>query len=100
MLTLEQFSALSFSFLMGYASALSLKTISKLAAILLGVIFLMLQWLSWVGVLTINWEKIRDALGMVSAQQLVNTQNLLTAGLPDTASFLLGFFWIWRKKKL
>jgi uncharacterized membrane protein (Fun14 family) len=77
-------------FLVGYA----IKKVAKLIAVLIGVFFLVLIYLSWRGILAVNYEKLREAVSgwLGAAEQTVGWLTPIIAHLPFAGSFLVGFF--------
>ncbi len=76
----------------GYAA----KKMTKLAALLLGLLFILLQVLAYEGFITINWAAVqhgaetvwRDPHGMTLADHL---WEIVTANLPFGGGFVAGF---------
>jgi uncharacterized membrane protein (Fun14 family) len=76
-------------FIVGYA----LKKISKLIVVLIGLFFLVLLYLGYSGIISINYDKLLEAignglgLGGQAAQWLIG----IISVLPFVGSFALGF---------
>lgn len=77
-------------FLVGYA----LKKFAKLVAIFLGLGFVILQYLAYVGVISINYGALKDwAMGVMGqASGLGGVVFNILANLPFGASFALGLY--------
>ncbi len=77
----------------GLCVGFALKKIGKLLAILLGIAFLFLQYLAYVGIISINYSALEEwAKGMVGqASAFEGVLTAIIANLPWTASFLVGF---------
>lgn len=77
-------------FLVGYA----LKKFAKLVAIFLGLGFVVLQYLAYVGVIAINYGAMKDwALSIVGqASGLGGAIYNILANLPFGASFVIGLY--------
>jgi uncharacterized membrane protein (Fun14 family) len=77
----------------GLCVGFALKKIGKLLAILLGIAFLFLQYLAYIGIISINYSALQEwakgVAGQASAFEGVLTA--IIANLPFSASFLLGF---------
>ncbi|KAK3236183.1 hypothetical protein CYMTET_44843 [Cymbomonas tetramitiformis] len=95
---------LGMSGIMGFISAYALKTVGKALAVVVGLAFMGLQYLSFKGLITIHWgnmeEKTKamldfDNSGKVDSADLKimykEGLNVLSKGLPDVAGFYLGF---------
>lgn len=95
---------LGMSGIMGFISAYALKTVGKALAVVVGLAFMGLQYLSFKGLITIHWgnmeEKAKamldfDNSGKVDSADLKimykEALNVLSKGLPDVAGFYLGF---------
>lgn len=87
---------LTFGALAGFAAGYALKKVGKLAAIALGIFFILLQLLAYFGFVEVNWLQIQrhvdpqlqpDALEGLWRNLLA----LLTLNLPFAAAFVPGF---------
>lgn len=84
--------------LAGWAVGFTLKKVAKLAALVLGIGFISMQYLAFNRYITIDWERIKttvpnDRLEQ-SASGLVST---LTYNLPFAGSFAVGLWMGFRK---
>lgn len=74
-------------FLAGYA----IKKIAKILAFFAGIYFLSLIYLSQIGVVNINYEKLLEVFsGLATNEQVTNILLAAVASLPFTASFAAG----------
>jgi uncharacterized membrane protein (Fun14 family) len=74
-------------FLAGYA----IKKIAKILAFFAGLYFLSLIYLSQIGVVNINYEKLLETIsGLATNEQIANVLLVAAASLPFTASFAAG----------
>ncbi len=73
----------------GYA----LKKIAKITAVIIGVGFLVLQYLAYEGIITIDYGALKDwALGLTGqASGLMGVLTSILANLPFASSFIVGF---------
>ncbi len=82
-------------FLVGYA----LKKVAKILAVILGLGFLVLQYLAYKGIIVINYEALQDwvlhLLGMTEGAQSVVVDVL--SHVPFGASFAFGLYMGFRK---
>ena len=87
---------LGFGGMAGLVVGYTAKKIAKLAAILLGVLFLLIQILAYNGLITVNWGAVEhsasgvwtDASGMTLAQR---AWAVISANLPFGGAFVTGF---------
>ena len=89
-------SQLTFGAVAGFASGYALKKVGKLAAILLGILFIGVQVLVYYGVAEIDWLRIQESVNpLLSSESLNqgwrNLVGLLTANVPFAAAFIPGF---------
>lgn len=77
----------------GFIAGYALKKISKLIVVLIGLFFLVLLYLGYSGIISINYDKLLEAignglgLGGQAAQWLIG----IISVLPFVGSFALGF---------
>jgi len=75
----------------GFASGYALKKGAKFAVLLLGLGFILLEYLQLKGAVTIDYDSLR-ALGMSLLGKLSEIQHMLVSvGIPIGASFIAGF---------
>jgi uncharacterized membrane protein (Fun14 family) len=87
---------LTFGGLAGFAAGYALKKIGKVAAIALGIFFILLQILAFYGVVEVNWLRLQESvdpfLRPESLERLWrDLLTLLTLNLPFAAAFVPGF---------
>lgn len=77
-------------FVVGYA----IKKVAKLIVVLIGIFLLALVYLSSQSILTVNYDKLFDAVsdGLGGAGSAVGWLTPIIAHLPFAGSFLAGFF--------
>jgi len=77
-------------FVVGYA----IKKIAKLIVVLIGIFLLALIYLSSQGILSVNYEKLSEAVSrwLGGAGEAVAWLTPIIAHLPFAGSFLVGFF--------
>lgn len=96
---------LGFSGMLGYAAAYALKTVGKMLAVFVGMIFLLLQGMQYMGYISMNWAKIHTDViktldqnndGKLDAQDLKIASNnllpILAQGVPSVTGFAAGFY--------
>ncbi len=89
---------LTFGAVAGFVAGYALKKIGKLAAIFVGIVFVVIQLLAWTGFLSVNWGVVQEAV-----DPLLNTESLdsawsgllrvLTYNIPFAAAFVPAFVW-------
>ena len=89
-------SQLTFGGVAGFASGYAFKKMGKLAAIVLGLLFIGVQILVYVGVAEVDWLRIQESVNpLLSAEALNkawrNLIKLLTGNVPFAAAFVPGF---------
>jgi len=96
----------SFGSLMGFCSGYALKQVGKIAAVVLGAGFIAVQTAVSYGYIQVNWDRVKgdaikkvdtDGDGKVGADDMKvywkKLKTLLTANLPNSGGFSLGFFY-------
>lgn len=96
---------LSFGILLGFCTGYLIKKVGKLFALMVGVGFIFLQYLSFNGFITINWDRIEgdynkklgaDSDGKVTRQHASKKWNafvgFLTHNLQFKSTFMVGLF--------
>jgi len=87
---------LSFGMLAGFTAGYALSKIGKLAALLLGLLFISIQILAYLGVLEVDWLRIQESLNpLLRPESLEGAWRsllaLLTQNVPFAAAFVPGF---------
>lgn len=87
---------------LGFFSGYATKKIAKLFAVIIGVIFIIMQILTFKGFITINWDGIINSTGKYFEREYIQSSldyflNILTVNLPFAGSYIVGF-WIGIKK--
>ena len=84
--------------LAGWAVGFTLKKVAKLAALVLGVGFISIQYLAYNSYITIDWERIKNTVPDEKLEQSANSlMSMLTYNLPFAGAFLVGFWMGFRK---
>eukprot|EP00535_Pseudo-nitzschia_heimii_P008649 CAMPEP_0197178228 /NCGR_PEP_ID=MMETSP1423-20130617/3583_1 /TAXON_ID=476441 /ORGANISM="Pseudo-nitzschia heimii, Strain UNC1101" /LENGTH=130 /DNA_ID=CAMNT_0042627935 /DNA_START=104 /DNA_END=496 /DNA_ORIENTATION=- len=96
----------SFGSLMGFCSGYALKQVGKIAAVVLGAGFIAVQTAVSYGYIKVDWDKVKDDAikkvdtdgdGKLGADDMKiyweKLKGLLTANLPNSGGFSLGFFY-------
>ena len=84
--------------LAGWAVGFTLKKVAKLAALVLGVAFISIQYLAYNSYITIDWERIKKTVPDEQLEQSASSlMSVLTYNLPFAGSFLVGFWMGFRK---
>lgn len=82
----------------GWAVGFTLKKFAKLAAIVVGVAFVSIQYLAFKQYITIDWAKIKQSVPDESIEKSwVSIMSILTYNLPFAGAFLVGFWMGFRK---
>lgn len=83
----------------GWAVGFTLKKVAKVLALILGVVFISLQFLAFKQLITIDWLKIEGlyANNAELESSLSGFMSVITYNLPFASSFLLGFWLGFRK---
>lgn len=87
---------IGFGVVAGFVSGYALKKVGKVLAIVLGIVFVVVQLLAWAGFVTVNWGVVQENVDPLLQSEALNTgwQNLvqlLTHNIPFAASFIPGF---------
>lgn len=86
---------LSVGALLGFATALAVKAVGRIVLIVVGLLFIALQLLSYFDVITVNWLHLQavaePALRQGSEQGAAWFQRVLLANLPFAGAFTAGF---------
>ncbi len=87
---------LGFGGVAGVTVGYTAKKLTKLAAILLGVLFIIVQLLAYFGFITVNWGTVEETAqhvwrGPEGATLAEHAWQVLTANLPFAGGFAAGF---------
>ena len=93
---------LGFGGLAGACAGYAAKKMARTAAILIGVIFILLQYLAYKNLVAINWDAVEHAARGVTESGAPHSAwagfwRILTHNLPFGGAFVIGF-WIGFKK--
>ena len=84
--------------LAGWAVGFTLKKVAKLAALVLGVCFISIQYLAYNRYITIDWDRIKTTVPDETLEQSASSlMSVLTFNLPFAGSFAVGFWMGFRK---
>ncbi len=88
---------LGFGGLAGFVAGYAAKKIARLAAVLLGLLFLVLQILAYEGWITVHWQEVQrsaDELWLQAQQQGLwdRVWDVVVGNLPFGGAFTAGFF--------
>jgi uncharacterized membrane protein (Fun14 family) len=86
---------LSFGFIAGIAVGYALKKIGKIAAIILGLLFIAVQVLAYFGLVEVDWLRIQQAADPLLQKDNLQRMwdgliSLLTGNVPFAAAFIPG----------
>jgi uncharacterized membrane protein (Fun14 family) len=82
----------------GWAVGYTLKKFAKLAALVVGVAFIAIQYLAYNQYITIDWDRIRQSVPNESIERsYTELMSVLTYNLPFAGSFIVGFWLGFRK---
>ena len=82
----------------GWAVGFTMKKFAKLAALVVGVTFISIQFLAFHKFITIDWNRIKSAVPNEQIQKTwLDAMSVLTFNLPFAGSFLAGFWLGFRK---
>lgn len=82
----------------GWAVGFTLKKMAKLAALVVGVAFISIQYLAYNQYITIDWDRIRQSVPNESIERsYTGLMSVLTYNLPFAGSFIVGFWLGFRK---
>lgn len=87
---------ISFGAVAGFVAGYALKKIGKLVAVIIGVIFIIIQLLAWTGFLSVNWGVVQEAVEpLLETESLDSAWNgllrILTYNIPFAAAFVPAF---------
>jgi uncharacterized membrane protein (Fun14 family) len=76
----------------GWSVGFTLKKFAKLAALVVGIVFLAIQGLAYSHFITIDWLKLQSAVPTPTMQNAwMSLMSMLTYNLPFAGSFSVGF---------
>ncbi len=76
----------------GWCVGYTLKKVAKVVAIFLGITFITLQYLAYKHVITVDWNKVQNAVDKQHLEQSAQGfMSVLTYNLPFAGSFVVGF---------
>jgi uncharacterized membrane protein (Fun14 family) len=82
----------------GWAVGFTLKKFAKLAALVVGTVFMAIQYLAYKRYITIDWERIRESVPDEAIEQSYSElMSVLTFNLPFAGAFVVGFWLGFRK---
>ena len=94
---LGEMGAVTFGGVTGYSAGYALKKIFKIVIIIAGLIFIILQLLSNLDVLIINWSKIQTMVETAFNNKDLGSMSFLTAHIPEVGGFTAGFIFGFKK---
>lgn len=76
----------------GWCVGFTLKKVAKIVAIFLGITFITLQYLAYKHVITVDWNKVQNAVDKQHFEHSAEGfMSILTYNLPFAGSFVVGF---------
>ncbi|MGM0599876.1 MAG: FUN14 domain-containing protein [Candidatus Rifleibacteriota bacterium] len=82
----------------GWAVGFTLKKFAKLAALIVGIAFISIQYLAYYRYITIDWDRIQASVPNESIERSwAGIMSVLTYNLPFAGAFLVGFWLGFRK---
>lgn len=82
----------------GWAVGFTLKKFAKLAALVVGIVFMAIQYLAYNRYITIDWDRIRQSVPDETIERsYTEMMSVLTYNLPFAGAFLVGFWLGFRK---
>lgn len=76
----------------GWCVGFTLKKVAKIVAIFLGITFITLQYLAYKHIITVDWNKVQNAVDKQHLEQSAQGfMSVLTYNLPFAGSFVVGF---------
>lgn len=86
-------TTLGFGGIAGWCVGFTLKKFAKMAALLVGTIFIAIQYLAYNHYVTVDWEKVRRTVPESGMQQLwTGLMSIFTYNFPFAGAFAAGFF--------
>lgn len=91
-------TTLGFGGIAGWCVGFTLKKFAKMAALIVGIVFIAIQYLAYNQFVTVDWEKIRQTVPDSSLQQLwMALMSVFTYNFPFAGAFAAGFLLGFRK---
>lgn len=93
---------LSFGALAGFVAGYALKKVGRMVALILGLLFVVLQILAYYGLVTINWIEVQERVNPFLESESLNRTwqgllNIMLYNVTFAAAFIPGFIWGIRK---
>jgi len=86
-------TTLGFGGIAGWCVGFTLKKFAKMAALLIGTIFIAIQYLAYNHYVTVDWEKVRHTVPESGVQQLwAGLMSVFTYNVPFAGAFAAGLF--------
>lgn len=93
---------LGFGGFCGFVTGFALKKIARIFAVILGVIFIVIQFFAFQGWITVDWDAISKSTDIFSGEGmsafLRHGLKVLTTNLPFGSSFLIGLIMGFKKR--
>ena len=87
---------LGFGGICGFVTGFAVKKVARIFAVILGVIFIVIQFFAFKGWIVVDWNQIAQSsdlfTGEGASRFMKSLLNVLTTNLPFGSSFLIGFF--------
>ncbi|HOY68394.1 MAG TPA: FUN14 domain-containing protein [Candidatus Ozemobacteraceae bacterium] len=91
-------TTLGFGGIAGWCVGYTLKKFAKMAALVVGMIFMSIQYLAYNNYVTVDWEKIRQTVPPSGMEQLwAGLMSVFTYNLPFAGAFAAGLLMGFRK---
>lgn len=91
-------TTLGFGGIAGWCVGFTLKKFAKMAALVVGTVFIAIQYLAYNQYVTVDWEKIRQTVPDSGLQQLwMGLMSVFTYNFPFAGAFAAGFLLGFRK---
>lgn len=91
----QYFPAMGIGTVLGIATGVAVKWVGKIALLVIGLLFIAIQFLAFADVISVDWLRLQSlADPLLDKRELWWQQflNILTANLPFAGSFLTGLF--------
>lgn len=86
-------TTLGFGGIAGWSVGYTLKKVAKLAALLIGVVVIALQFLAFQKLITIDWQRIQQSVPESSMEQAwAGLMSVLAYNMPFAGAFAVGMF--------
>ncbi|HEY9070776.1 MAG TPA: FUN14 domain-containing protein [Candidatus Ozemobacteraceae bacterium] len=91
-------TTLGFGGIAGWCVGFTLKKFAKMAALVVGMIFMSIQYLAYNNYVTVDWEKIRQTVPASGMEQLwAGLMSVFTYNLPFAGAFAAGLLMGFRR---